>query len=157
LCGDQLHPLARSLLEETGMSGLIGTNVYASIVARAIELVHATAEACDLIGSYRAPALAAQAWSPRAGVAAWATEAPRGLCFHRYEVDEGGNVVACQIVPPTSQNQPAIEADIVKAASGMLDLPDETLRSRLEQLVRSYDPCLSCSTHFLDLRIVHLP
>jgi coenzyme F420-reducing hydrogenase alpha subunit len=86
-------------------------------------------------------------------VAAWSTEAPRGLCFHRYEVDERGLVAACQIVPPTSQNQPAIEADLRTAALDVLDLPHDAATRRLEQMIRSYDPCISCATHFLDLRI----
>jgi coenzyme F420-reducing hydrogenase alpha subunit len=154
LCRDQLHPVARRLLDETGMHELIATNVYASIVSRAVELVHAAAEARDLIDAYRPPVRAAERWTPRDGVAAWATEAPRGLCFHRYEIDDDGRIASCQIVPPTSQNQRAIEADLADAASRMLDLSDEALTLRLEQLVRSYDPCISCSTHFLDLRVV---
>ena len=81
LCADQLHPVARALLDETGMREMIRTNIYASIVARAVELVHATAEALDIIAAYRPPATPCVAWQPRAGVAAWATEAPRGLCF----------------------------------------------------------------------------
>ncbi|HWS12125.1 MAG TPA: nickel-dependent hydrogenase large subunit [Rhodocyclaceae bacterium] len=153
LCADQLHPTARALLQETGMAGLIRTNIYASIVARAVELVHATAEALDIVDAYRPPERAAQDWRPRPGVAAWATEAPRGLCFHRYEVDERGLVAACQIVPPTSQNQPAIEADLRTAALDVLDLPHDAATRRLEQMIRSYDPCISCATHFLDLRI----
>ena len=87
--------------------------MYASIVARAVELVHAFAEAIDLIDAYRAPVEPLVPWQSRPGVAAWATEAPRGLLFHRYEVDERGRIRAAQIVPPTSQNQAAIEADLM--------------------------------------------
>jgi coenzyme F420-reducing hydrogenase alpha subunit len=154
LCGGALHPIARALLAETGMEALIATNIYASIVARAIELVHAAAEARDLIAAYRPPAEAAAKWQARPGRAAWATEAPRGLCFHRYEIDERGRIAQCQIVPPTSQNQPAIEADLADVAQGLLDHSDAALTQRLEQMVRSYDPCISCSAHFLDLRIL---
>ena len=92
-------------------------------------------------------------WTPRPGVAAWATEAPRGLLFHRYEVDERGRIAAAQIVPPTSQNQAAIEADLAAFAPPVLDLPHAEATIRLEQLIRSYDPCISCATHFLDLSI----
>jgi coenzyme F420-reducing hydrogenase alpha subunit len=153
LCADQLHPVARALLAETGMAQMIRTNIYASIVARAIELVHATAEALDIISVYRAPEAPAVDWRPRPGVAAWATEAPRGLCFHRYEIDERGRIARCQIVPPTSQNQAAIEADLVDAAGDALKLPDAEATRRLEQMIRSYDPCISCATHFLDLSV----
>lgn len=154
LCGDRLHPVARSLLAETGMAGAIRTNIYASIVARAVELVHATAEAIEIVDAYRPPARPAEPWTPRAGSSAWATEAPRGLCFHRYGCDEAGRITACQIVPPTSQNQAAIEADLVATAGSLLDLPDAEMTRRLEQMIRSYDPCISCATHFLDLTVL---
>ncbi|HET9458044.1 MAG TPA: nickel-dependent hydrogenase large subunit, partial [Candidatus Limnocylindrales bacterium] len=80
-------------------------------------------------------------------------EAPRGLLFHRYEIDERGRIAGAQIVPPTSQNQAAIEADLAFFAPSVLDLPHEEATHRLEQLIRSYDPCISCATHFLDFRI----
>ena len=153
LAGDQLHPLAKEALAASGYAELIRTNVYASIVARAVELVHAFAEALDIIDAYRPPSEPLVPWQRRPGVAAWATEAPRGLLFHRYEVDEAGRIRAAQIVPPTSQNQAAIEADLVVAAKEVLELPHDAATLRLEQMIRSYDPCISCATHFLDLRI----
>jgi coenzyme F420-reducing hydrogenase alpha subunit len=116
-------------------------------------LLHACAEARDLIDGYRRPAEPKVAWQARPGRAAWATEAPRGLLFHRYQIDEHGKVAAAQIVPPTSQNQAAIEADLASFAPSVLDLPHEEATHRLEQLIRSYDPCISCATHFLDVRI----
>src|SRR5665811_1499045 len=153
LAGEQLHPLAKEALATSGFAELIRTNIYASIVARAVELVHAFAEAIDIIDAYRVPSEPLVAWQSRPGVAAWATEAPRGLLFHRYEVDESGRIRAAQIVPPTSQNQAAIEADLVVAAKQVLDLPHAEATLRLEQMIRSYDPCISCATHFLDLRV----
>jgi coenzyme F420-reducing hydrogenase alpha subunit len=153
LAPEQLHPLAKEALDASGFADAIRTNMYASIVARAVELVHAFAEAIDIIDAYRPPAEPLVAWQSRPGVAAWATEAPRGLLFHRYEVDEAGRVKSAQIVPPTSQNQAAIEADLVVAAKEVLDLPHEVATLRLEQMIRSYDPCISCATHFLDLTI----
>jgi coenzyme F420-reducing hydrogenase alpha subunit len=153
LAGGQLHPLAREALAESGYADAIRTNIYASIVARAVELVHAIAEALDIIDAYRPPAEPLVPWQGRPGVAAWATEAPRGLLFHRYEVNEAGRIAAAQIVPPTSQNQAAIEADLVVAAKEVLELPHDAATRRLEQMIRSYDPCISCATHFLDLSI----
>jgi sulfhydrogenase subunit alpha len=148
-----LHPMAAEALARTGLADEIRTNIYWSIAARAIELLHACAEARDLIDGYRRPAEPKVAWTPRPGRAAWATEAPRGLLFHRYEVDDRGFVAAAQIVPPTSQNQAAIESDLAEFAPSVLDLPHEEATLRLEQLIRSYDPCISCATHFLDLRV----
>jgi coenzyme F420-reducing hydrogenase alpha subunit len=154
LDAEQLHPVAREALAATGMVDAIRTNIYWSILARAVELVHAIAEAIDLVDAYRPPIEAKAAWGPRPGVAAWATEAPRGLLFHRYEVDERGRITHAQIVPPTSQNQGAIEDDLREFAPSVLDLPDDEATLRLEQLIRSYDPCISCATHFLDVRIL---
>jgi coenzyme F420-reducing hydrogenase alpha subunit len=99
------------------------------------------------------PAEPAVGWRSRPGIAAWATEAPRGLLFHRYEVGDDGKVVAATIVPPTSQNQAAIEADLATFAPRVLDLPMDAATHALEQLIRSYDPCISCATHFLDLTV----
>jgi coenzyme F420-reducing hydrogenase alpha subunit len=149
----QLHPVAREALEASGALESIRRNPYRSIVARAIELVHATAEAIEIVDGYVPPAEPAVTWEARPGIAAWATEAPRGLLFHRYEVGEDGKVAAATIVPPTSQNQAAIEADIATFAPRVLDLPMDVATHRLEQLIRAYDPCISCATHFLDLSI----
>ena len=157
LAGDQLHPLARAALDATGQEDELATNVFRSILARAVELVHATAVARDLLDAYERPVSPAVDWQPRAGVAAWATEAPRGLLFHRYEVDADGLVRHAQIVPPTSQNQAAIEADLARFAPSVLDLPHAEATRRLEQLIRSYDPCISCAAHFLDLTVDGVP
>jgi coenzyme F420-reducing hydrogenase alpha subunit len=154
LDADRLHPLAAEALAATGLADEIRVNIHRSIVARAVELLGACAEARDLIDGYRAPAEPKVPFTPRAGVAAWSTEAPRGLLHHRYEVDDGGHVTLARIVPPTSQNLGAIEADLAAFAPRVLELPQVEATQRLEMLVRAYDPCISCATHFLDLRIV---
>jgi coenzyme F420-reducing hydrogenase alpha subunit len=154
LAADQLHPLAAEALEATGLRDAIRTNIHRSIVARSVELLHACAEARDIIDTYRSPREPRVPFTPRAGIAAWSTEAPRGLLHHRYEMDGQGHVVHAQIVPPTSQNQGAIEADLAAFAPSVLDLPQAEAVHRLEMLIRAYDPCISCATHFLDLRIV---
>ena len=153
LSGDRLHPLAKEALARTGALDSIRRNPSRSIVARAVELVHVTAEALDIVDAYVRPDAPAEAPAWRPGVAAWATEAPRGLLFHRYVVGEDGKVAAATIVPPTSQNQAAIEADLASFAPAVLDLPMGEATHRLEQLIRSYDPCISCATHFLDLSV----
>jgi coenzyme F420-reducing hydrogenase alpha subunit len=81
-----------------------------------------------------------------------ATEAPRGLLFHRYEVDDDGLIRRANIIPPTSQNQLTIEDDLRDLVADNLDLPDESLTWRCEQAIRNYDPCISCATHFLTLK-----
>jgi coenzyme F420-reducing hydrogenase alpha subunit len=154
LAADQLHPTARAALDATGLAlEDLRRNVFRSIVSRGVELVHAIAEAVDILDGYVRPERPFAPWQPRAGIAAWATEAPRGLLFHRYELDDAGLVRAAQIVPPTSQNQAAIERDLEAFAPAVVDLPHDEATHRLEQLIRSYDPCISCATHFLDVSI----
>jgi sulfhydrogenase subunit alpha len=153
LAGSSLHPLAAAALRASGVGEEMATNVFRSIVARAVELLHALAEAADIVDAYREPDAPLVAGRPRPGIAAWATEAPRGLLFHRYEVDDDGLIADAQIVPPTSQNQAAIEQDLRLFAPSVLDLPHAEATLRLEQLIRSYDPCISCATHYLDLTI----
>ena len=93
-------------------------------------------------------------YEPRAGSGAWITEAPRGILYHRYEADASGHVTLATIVPPTSQNQRQIEEDLIRFAPSVLGLPEDQAAWRCEQVVRNYDPCISCATHSLKLRIV---
>jgi coenzyme F420-reducing hydrogenase alpha subunit len=116
-------------------------------------MVHAIAESIAIVETWEPPADAWQAWEPRAGVASWSSEAPRGVLFHRYEVDERGNVTKARIVPPTSQNQVFMEDDMRGYVASVLDLPEFEAAARLEALIRCYDPCISCATHFLRLEI----
>jgi coenzyme F420-reducing hydrogenase alpha subunit len=108
-------------------------------------------EALAIIDAYEPPDPPAVEVRPRRGVGHGATEAPRGLLYHRYEIDEAGAILDARIVPPTSQNQRAIEEDLRAVVERSLDLDDESLRLRCEQAIRNHDPCISCATHFLDL------
>ncbi|MET0772009.1 MAG: nickel-dependent hydrogenase large subunit, partial [Candidatus Limnocylindrales bacterium] len=153
----QLHPLAAAALTRAGGPEPIRTAMFRSIVARAIEMVQACAASLEILDAYRRPDQPAAAWAPLAGRAAWSTEAPRGLLFHRYDVDEQGHVTQARIVPPTSQNQAAIEDDLRAYLPLVLALPDPVATARLEALIRCYDPCISCATHFLELDVQRLP
>ncbi len=128
-------------------------NPFRSIVVRAVEMVGACEEALRLVEHYEAPQPAATEVAPRAAVGVAATEAPRGLLLHEYEIDGDGVIRRARIVPPTSQNQLAIEADLRRVVEGGLDLPDDDLQWRCEQAVRNHDPCISCAAHFLDLEV----
>jgi coenzyme F420-reducing hydrogenase alpha subunit len=106
-----------------------------------------------MLDGYQLPERAHVECEPRAGVGFGATEAPRGILWHRYEVDDEGIVRSARIVPPTSQNQARIEADLHRSLLNFgLDRPDEELRLRAETVIRNYDPCISCATHFLKLK-----
>jgi coenzyme F420-reducing hydrogenase alpha subunit len=92
--------------------------------------------------------------TPRAGVGYGATEAPRGLLWHRYEFDDRGRVISARIVPPTSQNQARIAEDLRNSLERFgLHHSDEAIRLRGETVIRNYDPCISCATHFLKLKL----
>jgi coenzyme F420-reducing hydrogenase alpha subunit len=152
LSSDTLSPLARQAAREAGL-GPECRNPFQSIVVRAVELVQATDEALALIDRYAEPDAPAVPVEPRRAVGHGATEAPRGLLYHRYEIDDEGTILDARIVPPTSQNQRAIEEDLRAVVERHLHLGDEELRLRCEQAIRNHDPCISCSTHFLELTI----
>jgi coenzyme F420-reducing hydrogenase alpha subunit len=147
---DRLSPLAQQAARDAGL-GSTCTNPYRSIVVRAVEVLYACDEALRIIAAYEEPDRPAVAVAVRAATGYAATEAPRGLLYHRYRLNEDGSVADARIVPPTSQNQASIEEDLKDFVAGFLDLPDEELRRRCEQTVRNYDPCISCATHFIRL------
>ena len=150
---DALPEVARAAAKEAGL-GPVCRNPFKSIVVRAIELVFACHEARRIIESYEPPDRPAATVAPRAGTGHGASEAPRGLLYHRYRIDESGAVEAAKIVAPTSQNQKTVENDLWHLVPSHLDLPKDELTWRCEQAVRNYDPCISCATHFLKLEVV---
>ncbi len=155
LSRERLSPLAAEAAREAGI-GAGCANPFRSIVVRAVEILYAFDEALRLIDAYERPERPAVPWEPRAGVGHGVSEAPRGLLYHRYEIDAEGRIVSAWIVPPTSQNQRSIEEDLREFVAAHTALPDEELRHRCEQTIRNYDPCISCSTHFLRLEVERL-
>ncbi len=153
LNADQLPPLAADAARAVGLIAPC-TNPFRSIVVRAVELVAACEEALRLVSEYEPPRPPAAAVVARAGFGAGATEAPRGLLFQTYELADDGTIRCARIVPPTSQNQLTMEADLRLVAQAGLGLDDATLARRCEQAVRNHDPCISCAAHFLDLTVV---
>jgi coenzyme F420-reducing hydrogenase alpha subunit len=148
----QLTPLAAETAAEIGL-GETCLNPFQSIMVRAVELVFAFEEALRLIAGYARPSAPWVEAEPRSVTGYGVSEAPRGLLYHRYDVDADGVITNAHIVPPTSQNQLSIEDDLRAYVPGRLDLPDERLQWELEQAIRCYDPCISCATHFLDLTV----
>ena len=148
----ELSPLAREAAREAGLGGVV-RNPFRSIVVRAVETVYAADEALRLIEAYDRPDEPSVPVTPRAGSGHGCTEAPRGICWHRYELDATGAILDAKIVPPTSQNQKTIEEDLTALVTRSLALSDDELRHRCEQAIRNYDPCISCATHFLDFAI----
>jgi coenzyme F420-reducing hydrogenase alpha subunit len=149
---DRLSPVAQEAARAAGL-GPICSNPYQSIIVRAIEVLYACDEALRIIEGYEEPDEPAVPVEVRAGLGRAATEAPRGLLYHRYRLEPDGTIAEARIVPPTSQNQASIEEDLTSFIGGWLGLSDEALRHRCEQTVRNFDPCISCATHFLRLTL----
>jgi coenzyme F420-reducing hydrogenase alpha subunit len=149
---EQLSELAREAAASAGLGGE-SRDVFRSIIVRGVELVYACDEALRIIDLYDEPDAAWVEVEPRAGTGYGVSEAPRGLLYHRYRLDDDGTILDAKIVPPTSQNQLAIEDDLRGVVSSYSDLPDEELRGLCEQTIRNYDPCISCATHFLTLEV----
>ena len=120
---------------------------------RSVELVYACDEALRLIDAYEEPDAPSVPVEPVAGTGYGVSEAPRGLLYHRYRLDAEGTILDAKIVPPTSQNQLAIEDDLRDVVGRNAELDDEPLRALCEQTIRNYDPCISCATHFLSLEV----
>jgi sulfhydrogenase subunit alpha len=150
---DRLPHVVRASLATSGIAWP-SRNPFHQILARAVEMHYALWEALRLLDAYREPAAPRVPVTPRAGIGYGCTEAPRGILWHRYELDGEGTVTSARIIPPTSQNQARIEQDLRLSLEALgLDRSDEELRQRCETVIRNYDPCISCATHFLDLRI----
>lgn len=150
LSSAQLSPIARQAAAEAGLGDQC-RNPFRSIVVRAVEVVYAIEEALRIIAEYHRPSRPFVDVPARAGVGHGVSEAPRGLLYHRYEVGDDGLIQAATIIPPTSQNQAAIEYDLAELVTANLSLDDAALTSLCERSIRNYDPCISCSAHFLTL------
>lgn len=157
---DQLSPLAQEAARGAGLSPTCH-NPFQSIIVRAVETVYACDEALRIIEQYEAPERPCVDVPPRWGIGRACTEAPRGLLYHRYTVDDSGAIIDARIVPPTSQNLRRLEQDLAQVVEETIAdvrltrdaCSRDALQLRCEQTIRNYDPCISCSTHFLRLEI----
>lgn len=147
---DHLSPLAQEAAWEAGL-GQSCSNPFQSIIVRSVETLYACEEALRIIEDYETPPEPALLPVVRTGTGYGCTEAPRGILYHRYALDEQGAILDAKIVPPTAQNQKMIEQDLAKYVSANLKLSKAELTWGCEQTIRNYDPCISCATHFLKL------
>lgn len=151
LNADRLSPRAADAASKIGLAPSC-RNPFRALLVRGVEVVHALDEAIRIIEAYARPSQPAVPYAMRAGIGCGATEAPRGLLYHRYAIDDAGLVTDARIVPPTSQNQRSMEEDLVAFGPELVSLPLDEAARRAEHVIRNYDPCISCSTHFLTLR-----
>ncbi len=152
LNGDRLCETARRVADEIGFV-IPCHNPFRAIIARGLEVIHAFDEALEILRVYRPfkPPRIPYVYCNGEGCAA--TEAPRGLIYHRYQVNGEGKVELAKIIPPTSQNQRQIELDLIDWLPHVMGSDDQHTADECERLIRSYDPCISCSTHFLKLTV----
>lgn len=149
---DRLTNTCRQLARESGVENDF-TNPFKSIIIRSIEMVYACEEAIRIIEAFQPPDHPFLEAVPRTGVGYACTEAPRGILYHRYRIENNGDILDAKIVPPTSQNQKQIETDLWHFIPLHLEDTDEKLKWQCEQAIRNYDPCISCATHFLKLDV----
>jgi coenzyme F420-reducing hydrogenase alpha subunit len=149
---DKLTPKTKKAAKAAGL-GPTCFNPFKSIIVRSVELAYACEESIRLIELYKRPEVPYLKIEPKAGKGSGCSEAPRGILYHRYQLDKDGTILDAKIVPPTSQNQKVIERDLLNFVKKNITLNQETLTWQCEQAIRNYDPCISCATHFLKLKI----
>lgn len=164
LNADKLHPKARAAAKELGLKPVCH-NPYLNTAAQVVEVVHCYWHALALLKDLRKNGLdysqqltvganEGGAVPVRAGEGVGAVEVPRGILYHNYRTDKAGTIMSANCIIPTNQNINNLECDFRDLLPGIIALPRETIRLRLEMLVRAYDPCISCSAHYLDVKFV---
>ncbi|WP_437972636.1 Ni/Fe hydrogenase subunit alpha [Sorangium sp. So ce295] len=154
---DRLLPEVQDAARAAGLA-VPCRNPFRSLLVRLVEILQAFEESIRIIEAYApppAPFVAPRA--VRAGKGYGGSEAPRGFLYHRYTLDAEGTILDAKIVPPTSQNQLSIEEDLCALSPSLASLPLREATARAEQAVRNHDPCISCATHFLTLRVEEAP
>ncbi len=148
---DQLSDAAREAARESGIN-FPSQNPYHNLVARAVELLHAIDECIEIIDGYE-PFTQDRRYQVRAGKGYAITEAPRGTLYHAYAINEDGIVEEADIVTPTAHNVANMEQDLREFVPRVLDLDPEEATLQCETVIRNYDPCFSCSAHFLKFNV----
>ena len=150
---DLISPEVKDILEGAGCKPPL-KNTYQSIIARAAETLHSILEIGRLVEEYSEPVQPYIEAPVKAGEAAAVVEAPRGMLYHHYRIDEAGKIVYADIIPPTAQNYAAMEEDILKVGDLILKEPQEKAQQIVETTIRNYDPCISCSVHAIRLKVI---
>jgi sulfhydrogenase subunit alpha len=153
---DQLHPRAKAAAEELGMKPLV-TNSFLNSAAQAIEMVHCVEDGIRIIDELLDRGIKKEhsyEFQGKGGEGVGSCDVPRGILFHNYAIDNDGIVQNANCVIPTGQNYANMEADMRALVPQILDRPEEEITHTMEMLIRAYDPCISCSAHFLNVEFV---
>lgn len=157
----KLHPKARKAAQELGLKAPV-YNPYLNTVAQVVEIVHCYEHALGILKDFKKNGIDYSQEivvgvnekgniPVRAGNGVGAVEVPRGILFHNYEIDEKGIIKNANCIIPTNQNINNLEYDMMKLLPEIINEPQEKIKLKMEMLVRAYDPCISCSTHYLNV------
>jgi coenzyme F420-reducing hydrogenase alpha subunit len=151
----ELLPIAKQVAGKFGLKAPI-TNPYLNSVVQLVECAQAAERSIRILDDLltRKPKFENVEPKVKAGNGAGSVEAPRGILFHRYVFDEKGICQSANISIPTNQNHGNIQKDIEALVPTVLSKGQDQVRLLMEMLVRAYDPCISCSTHYLDVKFV---
>ncbi|RLE43469.1 Ni/Fe hydrogenase subunit alpha, partial [Candidatus Woesearchaeota archaeon] len=147
-----LNPISKRIIANSKFRFPSNTP-FANNFAQAIEVLEFYLRALEILKNLRIKPEKPRQYKFKAGRGVSATEVPRGILFHEYELTSTGKIRKCNIITPTSQNLHNIEVDVEHFLPTILDKHEQTIKLELEKLIRAYDPCISCSTHFLELKI----
>jgi coenzyme F420-reducing hydrogenase alpha subunit len=151
-----LHPRAKEAAAQLGLKPIC-TNPYLNTVAQVVEMVHCVEEAIGICDELIARGIKRELlpkFQGEGGAGVGACEVPRGTLFHNYEIGNDGRITGANCIIPTGQNLANVEADMRKLVPEIIDQGQDRVTLLLEMLVRAYDPCISCSVHFLDVKFV---
>ena len=153
---DQLHPRAKEAAGKLGLEPICH-NPFLNSAAQVVEMVHCIEDAIELTDELLTRGVKPESPSEvevKAGDGAGSCEVPRGILFHHYTYGDDGRCVQANCIIPTNQNMANLNADMQALVPQILDQPEDEIRKTLEMLVRAYDPCISCSTHLLQVKFV---
>ncbi|MDH3674486.1 MAG: Ni/Fe hydrogenase subunit alpha [Anaerolineae bacterium] len=153
---DQLHPRAKAAAAEFGMTPIV-TNSFLNSAAQAIEMVHCVEDSIQLIDQLVDRGIKEEPlfeFNGKGGEGVGSCDVPRGILFHNYIIDDDGKIEGANCIIPTGQNYANMEADMRALVPQILDRPEAEVTHLMEMLIRAYDPCISCSTHFLKVDFV---
>jgi coenzyme F420-reducing hydrogenase alpha subunit len=152
LAKDRLHNRTKETLIET-LKLFPSTNIFHNNLAQAIEILHSIDDAIDILTHYNFKQETIIKNPPSEGVGVGVIEAPRGTLYHKVVIDANGIVKEGEIVVPTGQNQINIEEDIRRLVEELLSkMTKKQIIREIEKLIRAYDPCMSCASHFLEVQ-----
>jgi len=150
-----LTPLARQAAEALGIKP-VTCKPFFNTAAQVVEVAHVMEDSLRLIDEILDQGIGEEGWSVqvRPGTGVGGVEVPRGTLYHEYTIDADGHITRANLIIPTNQNHQNIEEDLKALVPTLLDKSKEEITLTMEMLVRSYDPCISCSTHLLDVEFV---